>query len=631
MAEHVGRVLSGRYRILAPLGAGGSAGVFVAEDVVLRRRVAVKILHAGLASDEPFLRRFQAEARAAAALSHPHVMAVYDWGDDGGPYLVCELLGGGSLRALLDRGLRLSPSQALLVGLQAARGLDYAHRRGLVHRDIKPANLLFDDEGRLKIADFGVARALAEAAWTEPMGALIGSARYASPEQAQGRPLDGRSDVYSLALVLVEAVTGTVPFTADTTLATLMARVGVPLVAPPELGALGPAVEAAGRPDPADRPDAGQFAAMLERAAVELPRPSPLPVGEAVAVEAASTVHVDSDPTEMGLGSGRAAVEAAPVRPTPPPPGPSVAAATSSPVPPAPTSRRRRWPWALLALVLAAAGAIGAMTATGAFAPVHVVPSVRGRTEAEARRALERLGYRVVVSRDFFDESRVGEVMSQDPAAGTRLRERRTVRVVVSRGPPFVTVPRLDGMSRTDAIAALQARGLVPDERGRRDESVPKGIVLETVGADTSVRKGSTVTFVVSEGPPLRTIPAAIVGKTFEAARSELEALGLEVAKAEDYTDDVDPGEVFATDPPAGRAVEKGTTIVVKVSKGRLTIAMPNVRGRKVADATAVLEAEGLRVTGVFGPAGPSGRVFETDPRPGTPVKRGSTVIIFTR
>ena len=244
MADQLGRVLGGRYRLLAPIGTGASAHVFLAEDVSLRRRVAVKVLHAALAHDEAFLRRFRAEAQAAAALSHPNIMAVFDWGeDDDGPYLVLEHLSGGSLRSLLDEGHRLSPSQALAVGLQTARGLDYAHRRGFVHRDIKPANLLFDDEGRLCIADFGLARALAEAAWTEPAGAVVGSARYASPEQARGASLDGKSDVYSLALVLVEAVTGAVPFAADTTIATLMARVDAPLVAPPELGALGPVVE----------------------------------------------------------------------------------------------------------------------------------------------------------------------------------------------------------------------------------------------------------------------------------------------------------------------------------------------------------------------------------------------------
>ena len=206
MTDLVGRVLSGRYRLIAPIGSGASAQVFLADDTRLRRRVAVKLLHAGLADDDGFLRRFRAEAQAAAALNHPNIVAVYDWGEDEGtPYLVTEYLAGGSLRAMLDQGVRLSPSQALLVGLEATRALDYAHRRGFVHRDIKPANLLFGEDERLRVADFGLARALAEAAWTEPAGAVLGTARYASPESARGEAVDGRADVYSLGLVLIEA------------------------------------------------------------------------------------------------------------------------------------------------------------------------------------------------------------------------------------------------------------------------------------------------------------------------------------------------------------------------------------------------------------------------------------------
>ena len=216
--DRVGQVLGGRYRLLAPVGTGASASVYLADDVTLRRRVAVKILHDALAEDEAFLRRFRAEAHAAAALNHPHVVAIYDWGQDPDtniPYLVTEYLGGGSLRAMLDAGPPLSLAQTLLVGLETARGLEYAHRRGFVHRDIKPANLLFDEDARLRIADFGLARALAEANWSEPAGALAGTARYASPEQARGNPLDGRSDVYSLACTLYELVFGLPPFGSD--------------------------------------------------------------------------------------------------------------------------------------------------------------------------------------------------------------------------------------------------------------------------------------------------------------------------------------------------------------------------------------------------------------------------------
>src|SRR6202451_1609765 len=187
ISDSIGRVLGKRYRLLSALGTGASAHVFLAEDVSLQRHVAVKVLHPGLASDAAFLQRFGAEARAVASLNPPHILRVFDWGEDSdGPYLVTEYLGGGSLRDILDRGVRLSHSQAAQLGAEVAQGLAYAHSRGLVHRDIKPANLLFDEEGRVRVADFGVARALAEAAWTEPVGALVGTARYAAPEQLRG-------------------------------------------------------------------------------------------------------------------------------------------------------------------------------------------------------------------------------------------------------------------------------------------------------------------------------------------------------------------------------------------------------------------------------------------------------------
>jgi len=301
MTDQIGRVLSGRYRLIAPVGTGASAQVYLADDVRLRRRVAVKILHAALADDEAFLRRFRAEAQSAAALNHPNIVAVYDWGDDdGAPYIVTEYLSGGSLRAVLDTGVRLSQSQALMVGLEATRALDYAHRRGFVHRDVKPANILFGEDRRLRIADFGLARALAEAAWTEPQGAVLGTARYASPEQAQGQAVDGRADVYSLGLVLIEAVTGTVPFAADTTIATLMARVGKPVEVPDALGPLQKPLTRAGLPDAADRPDAGELAIALMATAEDLPRPEPLPLATIAPVVDPSEGEADRDATMLG-------------------------------------------------------------------------------------------------------------------------------------------------------------------------------------------------------------------------------------------------------------------------------------------------------------------------------------------
>ncbi|MCP3993230.1 MAG: PASTA domain-containing protein [Actinomycetia bacterium] len=271
--DAVGQILGDRYRLLAPLGSGASAWVYLAEDVLLGRRVAVKCLRPGLKEEERFLRRFRAEAKAAAALSHPNLLAVYDWGEAPTPYLVTEVLLGGSLLEILNRSTGLSPSQGLLVGLQVAQGLNYAHELGIVHRDIKPANLLFGEEGRLRIADFGIARAMAEAAWVEPEGVLVGTARYAAPEQALGQVVSGAADVYSLALTIIEAVTGKVPLLQEHALATMVLRQDVDLGPQPELGALGDALQLAGRADPASRPTAAELIESLTRAARALPRP----------------------------------------------------------------------------------------------------------------------------------------------------------------------------------------------------------------------------------------------------------------------------------------------------------------------------------------------------------------------
>ncbi len=277
----VGRVLGGRYRLVALIGSGSSARVYLADDVSLGRRVAVKALRAGLTGDYRFLRRFRAEAKAAAQLGHPNILAVYDWGEDGAAaYLVTEVLLGGSLRNMIDASPQLSSSQGLLVALQVAQALSYAHELGWVHRDIKPANLMFGKDGRLRIADFGIARALAEATWTEPEGVLVGTARYAAPEQATAKSVDGKADVYSLALTVVEAVTGRVPLLGETALATMMLRQDRDLSGLDDLGALGEVLMDAGRADPTVRPTATELIDRLLRAARNLPRPGRLPLVE---------------------------------------------------------------------------------------------------------------------------------------------------------------------------------------------------------------------------------------------------------------------------------------------------------------------------------------------------------------
>ncbi|HVF76236.1 MAG TPA: PASTA domain-containing protein [Acidimicrobiales bacterium] len=614
IVDHVGRVLGDRYRLVAPVGTGASAHVFLADDVSLRRRVAVKVLHAALADDESFLRRFRAEAQAAAALNHPHIMRVFDWGEaDDGPYVVLEHLAGGSLRDLLDRGVLLSPEQAVHVGLQAARGLEYAHRRGLVHRDIKPANLLFDDEGRLCIADFGLARALAEAAWTEPGGAVLGTARYASPEQAQGSSVDGKADVYSLALVLVELVTGRVPFAADTTIATLMARVGATLDPPAELGPLGPVVQQAAAPETAERLDAAGLVTALERVAAELPAPELIPVAVA-GDELTVPVAVPKDLTEHGTTRARLYDHEADAAPA---------------LSPEAVRRRRRWPWVALLTVVALLVAAGAAFAViEATKPTHAVPSLRGKTVEAARAEVADEKFKVRVARQEFHETApAGEILDQDPSSG-KLKEGDTIKVVVSQGPSPRQVPELAGLDEAGATARLTAEGFAPKVARRYDETAAKGAVLDWQPRGMQA-KGTEILVTVSDGPTPKPL-AELTGKAYDEAAKALTDAGLVPVRKDVFSDEVETGKVVSTTPPGGTPVTKGSRITVNVSKGPETVAVPNVIGQTIDQARAALEAAGLQVAGVFGPPKAT-RVFQSDPGPGVKVKKGTAVALYVR
>ena len=647
-ADRIGQVLGGRYRLLAPIGTGASATVYLADDVVLRRRVAVKVLHDALASDASFLKRFQAEARSAAALNHPHIMAVHDWGQGEVPYLVTELLDGGSLRAMLDAGNLLDLAQARNVGVDTARALDYAHRRGFVHRDIKPANLLFDDEGTLRIADFGLARALAEAAWTEPGGAVLGTARYASPEQAQGVVLDGRSDVYSLGLVIIESVTGQLPFTADTTLGTLMARVDRNVPVPDVLGPLAPALRAAGVPNPADRPDAAEFATML-MAAGDLGAVAPLRLAGTVALQPdqldprePTTIYV---PEQVVFGETAAVAATGPTFADPTVANElftaaqpvtrtidrseSAAVATSARSGKGPRRRiSTRAIAAIIALLLVGGGAAAFFLLR---TPSHTLADYTSMSASVARAELESKGFKVVDDGTYSESVGIDTVISQDPVAGTALAEGKTVTLVVSLGPPPVPVPTdLAGKTIDQASAALTAAGLklgvVTDAF---DETVPKGIVLSVAdGVNAEMPKGSAIGLIASAGPKPRTIPE-IAGKSIADVTPQLEALGLKVNRVDEYSDTVAETMVISSNPAAGQTAAKGSTVTVTVSKGKKPVTIPaSIVGKTVADASAQLTALGLVVSGVTG--NPTKTVTGATPAVGTQVKSGSAVALVT-
>ena len=291
-----GRVLGDRYRVTRLVSAGAHTLIADADDVELERPVTVKLVRPEIAESEEFRRRFARTMRAMAKLSHPNIAAVHDWGEEEvgkrtTVYAVVEHLSGGSLRDLFDRGRQLDPSQALVVGLEVCRGLDFAHRKNLVHGELLPSKLVFGDDRRLRIVDFGLARLLTADDWKEPSTVPTHVARYSSPEQALGQPIDGHADVYALALILVEAVTGTVPFAARSTVATLSARVGRLMPVSADLGPLASVLERAGRPDPADRSSASEFGRSLVRAAEKLPRPAPIPI--------LVTSRFDEDPSQL--------------------------------------------------------------------------------------------------------------------------------------------------------------------------------------------------------------------------------------------------------------------------------------------------------------------------------------------
>ena len=620
-------------------------------DTSLNRKVAVKVLHRQLSSDPKFLERFRSEAQAAAALSHPNVMAVHDWGDDtatgeGVPFLVMELLAGGSLRAMLDTDLVFSPSQAIQTGLDACRGLNYAHGQDLVHRDITPANLLFGSDGRLHIADFGLAKALAESGWTEPGKDLVGTARYASPEQAQGLRLTPASDVYSLGLILVEALSGSVPFSADTLLGTLTARVESDVPIPDVPDKLAQVLRAMTQRDPDARPTANQAGVALLKSAEGLPRPAALPLvglpdetpearsapkpaaaGETSGDLDETMVEVDISHDEVSVDPDITVHEVADQTQIA---GTPVVSQAEDPV--------RRWPWLLISVV-AIAGA--AWWAYGQFTDAALasqpVPDVIGQSREEA---LATLGdqWEVIEKFDRVSGVDVGQVIRTDPPADTLLEEGEPLSYWISLGLPLVRVPEDDllGRSQAQAEITLTELGLtVGDVDVVNSEDVGEGNVIAVEADALELPLGDPVNLIVSLGPQSRVIPNIGPITDVDEYIANLELAGLGVNRLDEYNDEVPLGQFVSIDPPPGTAADKGSTVVAIVSLGPVPVLVPATSGLSLGDALDRLDQLGLLAGELVGPNGSDGSelarcpVAGTDPASGAELQPGNSVVIF--
>jgi serine/threonine-protein kinase len=602
-----GRVVAGRYKLGPRRGSGVDAAVFDAFDLVERRVVAMKVVHPDLSTGEGFERAFRFAAEQGAAIKHPNIAEIYDWGADvwndrKAMYVVVEHVGGGSLREYLDRGRTLSPSQALVVGLETCKALDVIHRRGLVHGDIRPSTLIFGDDQHLRVTDVGLANVVGEALWTNRAHVSNALAMYAAPELAEFGERGPRGDVYSLCLTMLESMSGAVPFAGDSTVATLSNRIGRLMPVSADLGPLAAVLERAGRPLPEDRYSAAEFGRALVQAAEKLPRPAPISLphagmfGDSSGAIARPTLPpvdatADAPPTSIA--------EPAPVKTAPP------AAIDAEP------ARRRsrlRWIIPLLLLVIAAAG--GAAYAVTRH-PIHtyVVPHLTGLAEAEALNQVSGFGWTTTVTREASDTVAAGIVIRTQPGEAISLDQNQPFQLIVSTGPAPRPLPELTGMTLDQATAKLEGLGLVlVAAPPTYDETVPSGNVISWMVADQpALKAGDTVTIktsvsvLVSAGPKPRVVPD-LTGMTIDEATAALATQGLVLVQVDpQFSNTVAAGVIAAQDISPNTTLQRGAPISVALSKGPDVVAVVPLAGLTLQQTTDALTTAGLAVGTVSG------------------------------
>ncbi|MCW2958432.1 MAG: pknB [Solirubrobacterales bacterium] len=619
-----GSIVDGRYRVITRLGSGGMADVYCAEDLQLGRKVALKLLYRRFAEDGDFVERFRREASSAAGLQHPNVVGVYDRGEaDGMQYIAMEYLDGRTLKDIVREEGPLAPGRAVDLVEQVLRAARFAHKRGIIHRDLKPHNVIVDSEDCAKVTDFGIA--LAGASDMTETGSIMGTAQYLSPEQAQGQPVDARSDLYSVGIMLYELLTGRVPFDGDSAVSIALQQVSAQPVPPSQLNpAVTPALERAVlralAKHPDDRPDdAEAFIAELEAARSGIgdttAMTSVAPPLAAAAVGPRATMSDGTSSYELAAMYG--------VPTEPPPPGPVDPLLDDDP-----NGVQRWWP-ALLAALVVVALIVGGLLLFGGDKGV-TVPNVIGAEQATAEVTLRGKGFSTDTVEKTDATKPKGQVIGQTPGPGEKADKGDTITLTISAGPGEGRVPEVADMGRRAANKALVAAGFKVQEREQPDDTIRKDHVIETIpGAGTSLEKGETVVVVVSSGPGKVAVPS-VVGRTQDQAESDLTALGLKVESVEQESEDAEAGRVLAQDRPAGTEVTKGTTVKITVAKKPEATDVPSVVGKSVGDAVSELSGAGFKVvqrTEDVTTPDEDGTVLSQSPAGGR-AKPGSTVTI---
>ncbi len=603
-----GSVFDGRYRVLGRIGGGGMADVYLAEDTHLQRQVALKVLHRRFAQDREFVERFRREAESAAKLAHPNIVAVYDRGEfEGTYYIAMQYVEGPTLRELIDAGLSIE--QAVAIVRQVLEAARFAHRHGIVHRDLKPQNVIVDPDGKAMVMDFGIARAgVSEITQT---GSVMGTPHYLSPEQAQGQEVTALSDLYSIGVILYEALTGRVPFDGESAVAVAMKQVSEVPQRPSSLNPrVSPALDAvvmrALEKDPGQRfQNADAFIAALTEAM-----------------------------RNPGVGAATADFAALPPAYVVPIEGEEVAEGEEE-------RKRKRW-WLI---GLAAAVVVGLLVAFLLTRDTSTeVPNVTGEERSAATERLERNGFKVAKIVEVHRQTRSGVVLEQEPTASppgpeaeedcsflTLFCSKPAVTLTVSAGPGSSQIPSVAGEPAEEAEEALEEAGFKVAVERQNSDSVEEGLVIHTEpGGGESATNGSTVVIFVSRGPKLARVPV-LVGTNRRTAVQLIRSRGLVPEVGEEETESAPGGEVLQQTPSAGQQVEPGSTVAIVVAKAKQKAKVPNVIGKERRAAVEAIRAAGLapfveeEETEVEGQIG---RVLDQSAPPGTRLPEGAEVTL---